>query len=104
MWKAEAKYRSRKIPQAKMTLQTRIQNPGGWDLLGGSRVVPSRVISRVTILITHIRGIGRVTILITLLITTPEPPSRCFELPLPGRHMFEQVPEVYTGSASTPGA
>ena len=94
-----------------MTLQTRTQNPGGWDLLGGSRVVPSRVISRVTILTTHIRGIGRVTIhithirgLITLLITTPEPPSRCFELPLPGRHMFEQVPEVYTGSASTPGA
>ena len=30
----------------------------------------SRVISRVTILITHIKG------LITLLITTPEPPSR----------------------------
>ena len=33
-------------------------------------VVISRVISRVTILIIHIRG------LITLLITTPEPPSR----------------------------
>ena len=39
-------------------------------LLGGSWVVISRVISRVTILITHIRG------LITLLITTPEPPSK----------------------------
>ena len=39
-------------------------------LLGGSGVVISRVISRVTILLTHIRG------LITLLVTTPEPPSR----------------------------
>ena len=39
-------------------------------LLGGSWVVVSRVISKVTILITHIRG------LITLLITTHEPPSR----------------------------
>ena len=39
-------------------------------LLGGSWVVISRVISRVTILITHIRG------LITPLITTHEPPSR----------------------------
>ena len=39
-------------------------------LLGGSWVVISRVISRVTIFITHIRG------LITLLITTHEPPSR----------------------------
>ena len=38
-------------------------------LLGGSCVVTSRVISRVSILITHIRG------LITLLITTHEPPS-----------------------------
>ena len=38
-------------------------------LLGGSGVVISRVISRVTILVTHIRG------LITLLITTHEPPS-----------------------------
>ena len=38
-------------------------------VLGGSGLVISRVISRVTILITHIRG------LITLLITTPEPPS-----------------------------
>ena len=42
------------------------------DLLGGSWVVISRVISRATILITHIRG------LITLLIPTPEPPSRGF--------------------------
>ena len=40
-------------------------------ILGGSWVVISGVISRVTILITHIRG------LITLLITTHEPPSRC---------------------------
>ena len=41
----------------------------GLSLPGGSWVVRSRVISRVTILITHIRG------LITLLIATPEPPS-----------------------------
>ena len=39
-------------------------------LLGGSWAVISRVIFRVTIIITHIRG------LITLLITTHEPPSR----------------------------
>ena len=38
-------------------------------LLGGSWVVINKVISRITILITHIRG------LITLLITTHEPPS-----------------------------
>ena len=40
--------------------------------LGGSWILRSRVISRVTILITHIRG------LITLLITTPEPPSSIY--------------------------
>ena len=39
-------------------------------LLGGSSVVISGDISRVTILITHIRG------LTTPLITTHEPPSR----------------------------
>ena len=39
-------------------------------LLGGSRVVISRVISRATKHITHIRG------LITPLITTHEPPSK----------------------------
>ena len=39
-------------------------------ILGGSWIVISRVISRVTIIMTHIRG------LITLLITTHEPPSR----------------------------
>ena len=39
-------------------------------VLGGSWVVLSRVITRVTILITLIRG------LITPLLTTPEPPSR----------------------------
>ena len=39
-------------------------------LLGGSWVVINRAISRITILIAHIRG------LITLLITTHEPPSR----------------------------
>ena len=42
----------------------------GFTVLGGSWVVISGVISRVTRLITHIRG------LITLLITTHEPPSR----------------------------
>ena len=44
----------------------------GWGgkLLGGSWVVISRVISRVTILITHIGG------LITPLKSTYEPPSR----------------------------
>ena len=39
------------------------------SLLGGSWVVITRVISRVTMLITHIRGLK------TPLITTPEPPS-----------------------------
>ena len=38
-------------------------------ILGGSWVVVSRVISRITMVITYIRG------LITLLITTHEPPS-----------------------------
>ena len=38
-------------------------------LLGGSWVVVSGVIIRVTIVITHIKG------LVTLLITTHEPPS-----------------------------
>ena len=46
--------------------------PSTWSytLLGGSWAVISGVISRVTILTTHIRG------LITLLITTHEPPSK----------------------------
>ena len=42
----------------------------GVGLIGGSWVVISRAISRITRPITHIRG------LITPLITTPEPPSR----------------------------
>ena len=41
-----------------------------YGVLGGSWVVTSRVVSRATILITHIRG------LTTPLITTHEPPSR----------------------------
>ena len=41
----------------------------GIPLLGGSWVVISGVISKVTIVITHTRG------LITILITTHEPPS-----------------------------
>ena len=47
---------SRKNPEAKIC---------GSSILGGSWVVSSRVISRVTILKTHIRG----------LVTTPEPVS-----------------------------
>ena len=43
-----------------------------WGLLGGSWVVISGGIIRVTMLIAHIRGH------ITLLITTHEPPSRSF--------------------------
>ena len=44
--------------------------PSKWaTLLGGSWVVKSRVISKVSILLTHIRG------RITPLITTHEPPS-----------------------------
>ena len=41
-----------------------------WLILGGSWVIISGVRSRVTVVITHLRG------LITPLITTPEPPSR----------------------------
>ena len=41
------------------------------NLLGGSWVVINEVIIRVTILLTHVRG------LITPLVTTHEPPSRC---------------------------
>ena len=47
----------------------RVQNYALQLLLGGSWVVISRVIIKVTILITRIRG------LITPLITTHEPPS-----------------------------
>ena len=43
-------------------------------VLGGSWVVISGVISRVTIIMTHIRG------LITPLITTHEPPSRDWQV------------------------
>ena len=43
------------------------------SLLGGSWVVISGVISKVTIVIIHIRG------LITPLVTTHEPPSTVFE-------------------------
>ena len=63
------------IDQAPLTLRGRrpvCQGFFKWAIrviLGGSWVVTSRVIIRVTILITHIRG------LITRLITTREPPS-----------------------------
>ena len=46
-------------------LRRTLQPPN--PVLGGSGVVISRVLSRVTLLITHIKG------LISLLITTPEP-------------------------------
>ena len=42
-----------------------------WGVLGGSLAVISRVISRITIAITHIRG------LIAPPTTTHEPPTRC---------------------------
>ena len=45
---------------------------GNQRLLGGSWVVISGVIRRVTVITTHIKG------LITLLITTHEPPSNLF--------------------------
>ena len=52
-----------------MLLPTSRPSPG-FGVLGGSGVVLSRVMSRATIVITHIRG------LLTPLITTPEPPSK----------------------------
>ena len=48
----------------------------------------SRVISRVTILITHIRG------LITLLITTPEPPSSCATTTCSEKELAQQEVEL----------
>ena len=55
--------------QTSERLQPKPPNPTKPPILGGSWVVISRIISRVTVLITHIRG------LLTPLITTPEPPS-----------------------------
>ena len=52
------------------------RTPNSGAVLGGSWVVISGVISRVTIVITHIGG------LITPLITTHEPPSTDRLLPL----------------------
>ena len=43
-------------------------------MLGGSWVVISRVIGRITIVVTYVRG------LITPLLTTHEPPSRVWSL------------------------
>ena len=45
-----------------------------WGLLGGSWIVISRAISRITMVITYIRG------LITPLIATHEPPSRVWDV------------------------
>ena len=56
-------------PKAQF-LPQRDHDPFSGALLGGSWVVISGVISRVTTIITHVRG------LITLLIATHEPPSR----------------------------
>ena len=64
----------------------------GFAGLGGSWVVISRVISRITVLITHIRG------LITLLITAHEPPSglgECVAQDLAGR--VERIDERGSG-------
>ena len=55
-------------------------------LLGGSWVVISGVISRVTIVITHIRG------LITPLITAQEPPSSPIE---PFKGSLKRTPQPY---------
>ena len=54
------------VPRDLMSHALRALNP----LLGGSWVVLSKVLSRVTMLISHIRG------LITPLITAHEPPSK----------------------------
>ena len=67
---------SRVFTNHRFTFVNRLPGPGRAgpgpatkQVLGGSWVVISRVISRVTILTTHIRG------LTTPLITTHEPPS-----------------------------
>ena len=66
-------------------LQDHPFNGATW--LGGSWVVISRVISRVTILITHIRG------LITPLITSHEPPSIHSQHPKPqGPNLLTLIP------------
>ena len=57
------------VDKLSATWRQSISNHGRCNILGGSWVVINGVISMVTILITHIRG------LITPLITTHEPPS-----------------------------
>ena len=59
------------------------------NILGGSGVVISEVIRRVTIAITHIRG------LITVLLTTHEPPSR-HPKPYPAGGTTTRGPSVET--------
>ena len=66
---------------------------GKTSLLGGSWIVISRVISRVTIPIIHIRG------LITPLITTHEPPSRVCSL---GFTVWRLGFRAYTGILRLP--
>ena len=58
------------MPRLSQTETANLESLPSPTVLGGSWVVRSRVISRVTLTITHIRG------LIAPLITTPEPPSR----------------------------
>ena len=77
-------------------------------ILGGSWVVISGVMSRVTIVITHVRG------LITQLITTHEPPSKGYGFRVitntrPVEEMSVRLPEKEapfraTGSCSVPKA
>ena len=67
-----------------MAITGKDQSEGVWGaLLGGSWIVINGLISRVTILISHIRG------LITPPITTREPPSRGLRMSrLPENHVM----------------
>ena len=71
-------------------------------LLGGSWVVISGVISRITIIMTHMRGLR------TLLITTREPPSKGLYSPRPWPKRSEvpiripSIPHLLIPSPLTP--
>ena len=65
-------------------------------VLGGSWVVISRVISRVSILITHIRG------LLTPLITTHEPPSRALNYTFEACSFQSGISDAITPRTSKP--
>ena len=77
--------RSRLLHSARGSLGS--QTPKPETLLGGSWVVISEVISRITMVITHIRG------LIAPLITTHEPPSSLRTLG-PRRYLSFPVPKA----------